>query len=122
MTTLLRYSGRMGSLATLRQCAGTAVLALVCGCSTAPQISVPQLEGARRAYEEPREERTQVYQACLKKALAPPPGNKDVLMSCMRENGFGFLAETAPHRIEHCLEMNKADGKFPEDFCFQKMR
>jgi len=122
MTTLLRYSGRMGSLATLRQYAGTALLALVCGCSTAPQISVPQLEGARRVVEEPREERTQVYQACLHKALEPHPGDKEVLMSCMREKGYGFLAETAPHRVEHCLDMTNAAGKFPEDFCFQKMK
>jgi len=122
MTTLLRYSGCMGSLATLRNHAGAALLALVCGCSSGPQISVPQLEGARRVVEEPREERTQVYQACLHKALEPPPGNKEVLISCMREKNYGFLAETAPHRIEHCLDMKDTAGKFPEDFCFQKMK
>ena len=98
------------------------VLVLACGCSTAPEISIPQLEGARRAIEEPREERTAVYQACLQKALQPPPGDKEVLLECMREHRYGFLAETAPHRIEHCLDMRNAEGKFPEDFCFQKLK
>jgi hypothetical protein len=98
------------------------LLALACGCSSAPEISIPQLEGARRVVEEPRAERAEVYQACLKKALETPPGDKDVLLRCMRERRYGFLAETAPHRIEHCLEMRNTEGKFPEDFCFQKLK
>jgi len=91
-------------------------------CASAPDLSIPQLEAARRAVEEPREERTHVYQECLRKALQPPPGNKEVLFSCMRENRYQFLAETAPHRIEHCLKMKNTEGEFPEDFCFQKMK
>lgn len=92
-----------------------------CGTST-PEISIPQLEAARRAVEEPREERSRVYQECLRQALDPPPGNKEKLISCMREQRYEFLAQTAPHRIEHCLEMRNTEGKFPEDFCFQKMK
>lgn len=98
------------------------LFALVGGCSSAPEISIPQLEGARRAVEEPREERSEVYKTCLQKALQPPPGDKEVLLTCMREHRYGFLAETAPHRIEHCLDMRNAEGKFPEDFCFQKLK
>ncbi len=97
-------------------------LGAVSGCSSAPEISVPQLEAARRVVEEPREDRSRVYQICLKKALDPPPGDKEVLLSCMREQRYEFLAQTAPHRIEHCLKMRNADGEFPEDFCFQKMK
>jgi hypothetical protein len=93
---------------------------LTAGCSTAPEISIPQLEGARRAVEEPRGERTDVYQQCLQQALTPPPGNKAVLMQCMRDHGYGFLAKTVPHRVDHCLQMRQTEGKFPEDFCFQK--
>ena len=103
--------------------AGLILLAFAAvSCSSAPEISIPQLEGARRVVEEPREERAAVYQACMQKALEPPPGDKEVLMQCMREKRYGFLAETAPHRIEHCLEMRNTEGKFPEEFCFQKLK
>lgn len=98
------------------------VLIVGAGCTSAPEFSIPQLDAARRAVGEPREERTQVYQECLQKALDPPPGDQAILITCMREHRYAFLAETAPHRIEHCLKMRNAEGKFPEDFCFQKMK
>jgi hypothetical protein len=98
------------------------LLLCVAACVSAPEISIPQLEAARRAVEEPREDRAAVYQACLRKALNPPPGSKEVLLSCMREQRYEFLAQTAPHRIEHCLKMRNTEGMFPEDFCFQKMK
>jgi hypothetical protein len=101
---------------------GIALLAFVCGCSSAPEISIPQIEGARRVVEEPRQDRAKVYQACLRDALDPPPGDKELLISCMRDQRYGFLAETAPHRIEHCLDMRNTEGKFPEEFCFQKLK
>lgn len=91
-------------------------------CASAPEISIPQLEGARRMVEEPREERANIYQECLHKALTPAPGDQEVLLRCMRERGYAFLADTAPHRIQHCLEMRNTEGRFPEDFCFQKVK
>lgn len=94
----------------------------VAACASAPEISIPQLEGARRMVEEPREERAHLYQECLHQALPPPPGSQEALLRCMRERGYAFLADTAPHRIQHCLEMRNAEGRFPDDFCFQKVK
>ncbi len=97
-------------------------LPALAACSSAPEISIPQLEGARRVVAEPRAERAQIYRKCSRKALTAPPGDQQTLLQCMREHGYGFLADTAPHRILHCLEMRNAAGRFPEEFCFQKVR
>lgn len=113
----IRTTGTLGVFAVM-----AGFLFFAAGCASAPEISIPQLDAARRAVEEPREERGRVYQECLQKALDPPPGDQALLLSCMREKRYAFLAETAPHRIEHCLKMRDAEGKFPEEFCFQKMK
>jgi hypothetical protein len=80
-------------------------------------VTSPQLAGLSRAVNEPREERNEVYKNCIRNSVG-----QEAVIECMKKGGFGFLAEPAYHRIEHCRLLLKNPDAIPEAFCFQKIK